>query len=177
MERKSEIRWHDDNGRKAAHTNTHSFKPQKLFRATNSFYKAGCALIPVISKTEGRRMARKALASDNEPMLQISLLPDVFLYILTSMHILGWHQSTCKLIVEMHRNTTHLSWRRWVLPAARWGWLGSLHPPQPEEELSAAGQSGCVGGWVLPRCGCQPQGELLNIDKQEQIVLICLLWQ
>lgn len=37
----------------------HTFKPQKLFRATNSFYKAGCALIPVISSPEGRRMTGK----------------------------------------------------------------------------------------------------------------------
>lgn len=57
---KSEIRRYEKIGRKAANTNTHSFKPQKLFRATNSFYKAGCALIPVISKTEGRRMAGKS---------------------------------------------------------------------------------------------------------------------
>lgn len=46
--------------RKSAHANTRSFKPQKLFRATNSFYKAGCALIPVISKIEGRGMAGKS---------------------------------------------------------------------------------------------------------------------
>lgn len=57
---KSEIRWCDENGRKAARGNTRSFKPQKLFRATNSFYKAGSALIPVISKTEGRRMSGKS---------------------------------------------------------------------------------------------------------------------
>ena len=46
--------------RKSAHANTRSFKPQKLFRATNSFYKAGCALIPVISKIEGRGLAGKS---------------------------------------------------------------------------------------------------------------------
>lgn len=46
--------------RKSAHANTRSFKPQKLFRPTNSFYKAGCALIPVISKIEGRGMAGKS---------------------------------------------------------------------------------------------------------------------
>lgn len=54
-ERETKMRWYKENGRKAAHTNTRSFKPQKLFRATNSFYKANCALIPVISKTEGRK--------------------------------------------------------------------------------------------------------------------------
>lgn len=63
---------------------------------------------------------------------------------------------------------THLSWRRWVLPGARWGWLGSLHLPHPEEELSGGGQSACVGCGNRPRCGCQPRGELLNTDRDAQ---------
>lgn len=113
-------------------------------------------------------------------MLQILLLPDVFLYTRTHPPPISFqdfagatrmtHQKhTQTNSTETHTDThphTHLSWRRWVLPAAHWGWLGSLHPLQPEGELSAGGQSGCVGGGALPRCGCQPQGELLNTGKQ-----------
>lgn len=71
----SEIRCCNENGRKAAHSNTRSFKPQKLFRATNSFYKAACALIPVISKSEGRRRAVKSTCLWK---WRCFFLPDVF---------------------------------------------------------------------------------------------------
>lgn len=112
-------------------------------------------------------------------MSQILLLPDVFptqplyppIFCRCSKDEPKTHANSYYRHTETHTNAhahphTHLSWRRWVLPAARWGWLGSLHPPQPEEALSAGGQSGCVGGGALPRCGCQPRGELLNTDKQ-----------
>lgn len=42
-----------------AGSDARSFKPQKLSRATNSFYKADCALIPVTSKAKGKTMAHK----------------------------------------------------------------------------------------------------------------------
>lgn len=81
----------------------------------------------------------------------------------------GWHQNT----TQTNRHT-HLSWRRWVSPGARWGWLVSRRPPQPGGKLSAGGQSACVGHGTLPKCGSQPPGGLLGADKrhaQKQVMM------
>lgn len=55
---------------------------------------------------------------------------------------------------------THLSWRRWVLRAARWGLRGNLRVRRSRGAFSAGGWSGCVEGGGPPSCGCQAQGRL-----------------
>lgn len=87
-EGEKKMRWYKENGRKAAHTNTRSFKPQKLFRATNSFYKANCALIPVISKTEGRKAGWGGeMARESSCLWRwIAVIARCFFYLLTCTH-------------------------------------------------------------------------------------------
>lgn len=171
--KKVKKRWYEENGRKAAHTNTRSFKPQKLFWATNSFYKAGSALIPVISETRGEENGRKE---------HLSLRMNLFckccqmFFFHPTPNILQDAAGAARMMETNNTHPhTHLSWRRWVLPAAHRGWLGSLHHPQPEEELSAGGQSGCVGGGALPRFGCQPQGELQTHTRVD-VIYLKVLW-
>lgn len=51
-----------------------SLKPQKLFRATNSFYKAGCAPIPVISRPQrGGEQMEMAFVFENSAHIVLCL--------------------------------------------------------------------------------------------------------